>query len=611
MMFRKEIPLLFLLLLNAMHYAWSQQLEVKTYFDAQKQTIKEVYQIDKNKSNQINGFYKAYYPNGPLEVEGFYNKGIAEGEWKYYYQSGSLKMSGTMKGESPQGHWEYYYENNNKSMEGTIEAGNREGFWTFYYENGNKKSEGKFEKGKKDGLWHYYYEDGTLKAKGLYQGREGKYKEYFPSGNLRATGFKLDGKSDSLWTFFYENAAKMAEGYYQEGLKSGEWIFFHLNGNVASKGTYVQGEKEGHWQYFDDNGLLNTEGLEKDDKKEGFWKMYFEDGGLKGEVFFNKGSGIYKEYYISGKLRKQGVLEDDLKQGKWLYYYENGRLEGEADFVNGLGTFIGYYETGEVKMKGSIENNQRIGTWTLYKQNGSIAGYYKIVYHAEGYGFEEIAADNSAHIADTVKYEKPEYKFKSNESKYFKSRLNEFRGIIIGLNPMAVAIGSIPLSLEYYIQERLGHELQLTLIRDPFFSKDTSMPLHALYKRGFSAAFRQKFYQSDQELGMIYFAHELRFTRVEYKANVPASNTAPSNTISILNEDASKYEYSFIVGDRITKDPGEKGITLDVFIGVGIGYRKYDALDNVTNGNNQVFDETPKSKFTVPLRVGLSIGYVF
>src|SRR5690606_32850529 len=135
---------------------------------------------------------------------------------------------------------------------------------------------------------------------------------------------------------------------------------------------------------------------------------------------------------------------------------------------------------------------------------------------------------------------------RANESKYFTSRLNEFKGMIIGANPIAIAVGSFPFSVEYYIQERLGHELQLTLLRDPFFTKEANMPRYSLYQRGFSAAFRQKFYQKDQELGMVYFAHELRFSQIDYRSRIPDDALIVPN-VSVLEEKSKAYEYSILV----------------------------------------------------------------
>lgn len=604
------IRILLFIFLVQNFFAAAQTLEVRTYFDDKKQFLKEEYQIDKRAPSQLNGFYRSYYPNGHLMIEGQYRRGVAAGPWRYYYQNGGIQMKGPMEGENQVGHWEYFYENQQKSMEGDIVDGKREGSWIFYYENGSKKSHGAFSKGERIGLWHYYYESGELKAKGLYEGDVSKYKEYYPSGKLKATGFKKNERSDSLWVYYYESSTKLGEGPYEDGLRSGEWTFYHENGNVSSRGMYVQGKRNGHWQYFYEDESLSSEGPEKDNKKDGYWKLYFEDGGLKGEGFFEAGEGVYTEYYNSGKLKMKGRMEDGVRQGEWLYYYEGGALEGKAFFVDDQGAFVGYYESGEVKMTGNIEGNKRVGTWTLYKEDGAIAGYYRTVYGSETFDFEGLAFQDTVAAADTLSYQKPDYKFRANESKYFTSRLNEFKGIIIGANPIAVAVGSFPFSVEHYIQERLGHELQLTLLRDPFFTKEANMPRYALYQRGFSAAFRQKFYQKDQELGMVYFAHELRYTQVDCRIRVP-DDAALLSGISVLEEKSRAYEYSVLVGDRITKDAGATGITLDVFIGVGIGYRNYSAIDYPNEAIKKAFDEAPKSKISVPIRAGLTLGYIF
>lgn len=595
------------------HFSEAQNLEVKTYYDNEKKLIKEIYNIDKNFPEYLNGPYESFFPSGQQQIIGYYRNNEASDIWTYFYFNGNPKMKGAMVGNEPSGPWIYYFENGKKSMEGTIENGNRVGEWTFFYENGNKKSEGEFSNGKKTGSWKYYYEDETLKAEANYIGNKAQYHEFYSTGNIKAIGFKEDEKSDSLWSYFYENGVKMGEGSFKEGRRSGKWTYYHQSGKISSEGMYEGGRKNGYWKYYDENATLSSEGIVLNDKKEGYWKLYYGGGELKGEGEFDKGTGRYKEYYESGILKKTGIVKDDIKQGKWLFYYESGELEGEVFFDKGKGEFIGYYPSGEIKMKGRIEDDKRVGTWVLYDPEGKIAGYYNTVYNDDNFRFDDLYTATLENNSDTINYEKPAYTFKNKKSRYFESRLNEFKGIIFSANPLAMAFGDLPVSAEYYMQERLGYELQFTLVRSPFFSGDASVRINEIYERGFSVAFKQKFYQIDKAFGMLYLSHEIRFTDTDYKVNTVIQNNTAFSEILTIKESGQKYEYSVVLGNRITRDAGDPGFTLDVFMGLGVGFRNFNNQNyNAQNyWMKERFSKVDKSKITIPIRVGLNIGYIF
>ena len=102
----------------------------------------------------------------------------------------------------------------------------------------------------------------------------------------------------------------------------------------------------------------------------------------------------------------------------------------------------------------------------------------------------------------------------------FRPQVNEFKGIIVAFNPVSTAFGSIPFSVEYYLQERLGYELQFSILRDPFFTSDGNVKINDVYDRGYSLALRQKLYSPDRRLGMLYFGHELRFSTIDHFSNI-------------------------------------------------------------------------------------------
>jgi hypothetical protein len=173
--------------------------------------------------------------------------------------------------------------------------------------------------------------------------------------------------------------------------------------------------------------------------------------------------------------------------------------------------------------------------------------------------------------------------------------------------------------MEYYFQERMGYEVQFNIIRDPFFKDGTAVPPWELYKRGFGVAFRQKFYHKEMGIGMLYFSNELRYSNIKHQFNAIDTVTLSMETMFTESATENLYEYSFIFGNRWMRLFGEtwnvktkqSGITIDFFIGVGIGYRdfKKNYMDN--SFNDEKFDDLRQSKFAISPRLGVNIGYVF
>ncbi len=613
-----RIAILFIVLLSSCYELFGQHHTAHTYYDDDHTILKETFSVLEGKERMLDGKYISYYENGNLKSEGYYRNNKPTGYWNYYYENGKLKMRGQLKGKSTHGVWQYYYENGQLSMEGEIHNGKREGIWKFYFESGPLKSKGEFINGEKTGIWNHYYEDGTLKAQAFYKNDRGYYKEFYTNGNVKLEGYNLNGKSDSTWTYYYENGLKKAEGKFNNGLRNGSWAFYHKNGNKSAEGKYVDGEKNGEWTYYHENGKISSEGFEIEGKKEGHWRIYDNQGSLKGEGVFEQGTGEYKEFHENGNLKVIGRMENGVREGKWMYYYENGTLEGECLFVHGEGSYIGYYPDGNIKMKGRIKDGKNVGEWELYKADGTLEGYYRPIYEEDEPVFK-VSEKSQKKPGGPFDYLKPDYRYKKRYNRYFSPVINEYKGFILATNPAAVIVGSIPLSIEYYFQERLGHEIQLNIIRDPFFSSDQSIQINSLYKRGFDVALKQKYYHPDNGLGMFYFANELRYTSLNHYFNALDSTLLPINTLFKVQANETLLEYSFIggnrwmrlFGERWQKGRGQTGITVDVFLGIGVGYRRFQKKYNENPAYDKIFDDLRQSNFSVSPRFGVNIGYVF
>jgi uncharacterized protein len=327
-----------------------------------------------------------------------------------------------------------------------------------------------------------------------------------------------------------------------------------------------------------------------------------------------------KEQAITGNIMKMGISKS---KAKWIMapMWANGNIIIPMDlrkvicqFFEGEGEYTGYYPGGSIKMQGTIKNGKNIGEWKLFKEDGTLEGYYRPIYEEDKPVFK-ISEKKLQEEEGPYDYMKPDYRYKKRHNRYFTPVINEYRGFIVATQPAAVFLGSLPFSLEHYLHERLGHELQVNLIRDPFFKNDYSIVENELYSRGFDVAIRQKFYHPEEKFGMFYFANELRYTNNNHYFNTMDTISYKMSKIRAVE---NKIEYSFIVGNRWMRLFGERwqgvnqqGLTLDVFLGMGIGYRSYQKKYENNAFYDEVFSELRQHKLSVSPRFGFNIGLVF
>ena len=595
------LPLL-LFLLSSM--AGAQSVEVRKHYDLEQLHIKEIYYVADSAQGKLNGPYTSYYYSGGIESEGNYEDNTPTGQWQYFFENGKRKMSGAIVDGESTGRWEYFFENGKMRMAGILRDNKRQGEWVYYFENGEVKSKGNFVDNLPDGIWNYFYEDGTLKAQAFYTEGRGKYKEFYHSGRLKAEGLNVDSKSDSTWTFYYETGRMKARGEYINGQKEGVWKYYHPNGTLSAEGNFADGEKVGSWEYFHENGLLASVGIEKEGQKEGYWKLYYDTGELFGEGTYEQGSGQYKEFYENGKIKTEGQFKKGARHGKWYYYYEDGSLEGFCLFENGSGKYTGYYDDGSLKMEGNIKHEKKVGRWKLFNKDGSLAGYYNPIYEDEAPVFK--VDETLVKETERRNYDKPEFLFRSKQIRYFTPRVNEYRGVILASNPALSLLGSLPVGLEYYYQERLGYELYFQYLQKPFYKSGNRVSPGELYRQGFSLALRQKFYEEHARYSMFYFGHQISYTNLSHLVN----QTDPNNPAALLtyNTRESRMEYGLFAGTRLLRDAGNGGLTVDIFAGGSIGYRDFRKNFTPDPTISALFDELEQESVSVQFIFGANIG---
>lgn len=588
-----SFPIFFLLIVSS--NVFSQGFIKQSYHDAARKNLKEVYQVKDTIRNVLHGHYTSYYLNGNVESKGQFTNDETTGVWEFFYETGKLKMRGALFKGASFGFWEYFFEDGAKSMEGIIYGKNKEGEWKSYYENGQIRETGEYKEGKREGAWKIYYEDGLLKGDVEYEADYGRYTEYDHTGKVAGEGPKMGIKNVGRWRYFAADGTLQNEGDYVDGKKDGEWISYFPTGEISSRGKYENGDPTSKWEYYFENGSVSASGEYLGGQKNGYWKTFTDNGILMSEADYKLGTGEYREYHKSGKLKVKGNIVNNKKQGKWEFYFEGGELEGKCDFVDGKGTYYGYYPGGALQTKGGIDNNRKTGTWEIYDRDGKLSGYYKPFYDEKKIGHE------------VVSYEGPQVliaKKKEARFTYFDSRANEFRGVILGGNPILTFAGSLPMGIEFYSQERLGHEFEFIGIRDPFFQKDENIATGKMYDRGYQIAIKQKFYNS-VKAGMWYFGHELRFTNMAHFKNI-IFQPSPE-TIVTVSAAEQRMEYGILLGYRMMQRKNSSGFTIDLFASLDAGYRSVD----MQPAYESFFESVNQSKFVSSVHAGLNIGNVF
>ena len=579
------------------HAVWSQGVLRQTFHDLEKTKLKEAYQVKDTLSNILQGKYISYYLNGNIESRGQFTNNETTGVWEFYCETGQLKMRGILKQNANFGMWEYFYESGQKSMQGHVNGKNREGEWISYYENGQVKESGEYLNNKRHGLWKNYFEDGVLKGEIDYSNDTGRYTEYYHSGKIFGEGPRTHTHNVGRWRFFGEDGVLRSEGEYSNGKKQGEWKYFFPDGKTASRGSYINDERTGIWEEYFEDGKVRSAGSYNNGHKTGVWKTFYPGGMPSNETVFGDNEGESREYYPSGKLKSRGTIVNDNRHGLWVFYYEDGRKEAECDYNQNKGVYYGYFPNGNLQTKGPMNGDLKTGTWEIYQEDGALSGYYRPFYDNRKLGQEIVAlAANKVPLKKTTR--------RGKKLNHFHPRVNEFRGLIVGGNPLMVFAGRLPLGVEFYLQERLGHEFEFIGIRNPFFESDLDVPAGDRFERGYAVCIKQKLY-NPLKTGMWYFGHELRFTNYGHFINQPVSGTTGEPfTFSSVEQ---RIEWGVLLGYRLSRSNIREGLTIDAFVSGDIGYRGFDADPKFS----AYFADIDQSRLSTSFHFGLNFGNIF
>lgn len=588
-----------------------QKQVIKEYFTPAQKQVKRSFEVLKSEQGPIifDGFYKEFNAEGFLKTKGHFESNQPHGHWTYYTDAGQKIKEGHFAEGKTTGTWTFYHLNGKVKMEGPLIDASRQGLWKFYYESGELKQKGYMKKGLSDSNWKFYYEDGHLKGEAFFEKGKGYYREYFLNGEPKREGMLVYGESDSTWKYYYDNGQLKAMGEEQQGKKEGYWRFFDKKGNLTGAGSFNNGKESGHWEYYYPTGQLKSEGKYQERLKEGEWFTYYRSGGLKGKGVFSEGNGTYQEYYQDGDQKLSGYFEKGAREGTWHYWDEKGILEGNCKYHNDTGMYYGYYPDSTLKMKGKLVGGDKHGRWIYYKPDGTVAGYSEGEEQPELDWLPAAPVREKKDAPQTQRMDRQRIRKSRMRQhfffKYFVAEPNELRAFILGSNPIYPLFGQLPLSIEYYYENRLGLEMKYSLIRSPFFRTHINRP-DVVYTRGNMLDLRIKLYHPNSGYGLLYLSTDLRLNSLVHTA--------------ISQRETNRYDFSTLrqysgelgltIGTRGIKQGQKEGFTVDVYAGFGLGYRYSGWELNQEEHRGLIADHNITTrKLAGGVRLGFILGY--
>lgn len=402
------------------------QKEVRTYYD-NSDVLKEVYFVNQDNTDILEGKYIMYHPNQVIATEGAFEGGYKNGIFRQYYSNGEVQRiveyknglrdgqvkvfntKGSIiqsavytKGELSDSLY-FYYDNGRVKSKGKFIDGKPDGQLIDYYENGNIKRNISYAQGEQNGKSTTYFEDGNLRTEGNYKkGRlDGNYTTYYPSGQIETTSEMLAGAKSGVFKNYDEQGQLLLIGHYQNGRLHGENIAYYPNGNIRHKYLYQDGLLIGindayypngkikskttvskdlvnkEVVLYDSTGQKSTVELYVTNKKNGNWLEYYPGTEqVKRRTPYDMGriNGKRISYHLNGNVAKEEIFKFDNLYETAKTYYESGTLKEtipyHSDKMHGI--YEDRYENGQTKVKGEYVGNRKVMEWNYYTEDGTL-----------------------------------------------------------------------------------------------------------------------------------------------------------------------------------------------------------------------------------------------
>jgi antitoxin component YwqK of YwqJK toxin-antitoxin module len=306
-----------------------------------------------NSNNEKIGKWIEFYPDGRIQKEMNYEKGLLNGLLKEYDKNGNLAL--VLK-----------YENG-KILEKSVDSQEQDllNVKREFNENGNLIFSGSYKEDVPVGIHRFYNDEGIVINSFIYDDFGRKVSEGIVD---------LEGNMEGSWKNFYSSGELRSEGNFMNNRRTGKWLFYYKNGIREQEGSYLRGFPDGYWKWYYDDGSLLREESYFNGREDGEMIEYDKDGNIIAKGDFINGEKEGDWYYAVADHKELGSYQTGLRSGKWEFYYTNGILKFEGEFSQGLpnGKHKYYYEDGELEEERFYEMGIREKNWKKYDENGNI-----------------------------------------------------------------------------------------------------------------------------------------------------------------------------------------------------------------------------------------------
>ncbi len=180
-------------------------------------------------SDQKDGLWVSYYPNGQVKHKITYKNGKAIGLAQFYYDNGIISEEGIWHVDHWQGSYKFYNKNGRLAYDWNYDdTGKRTGTQKYYHENGRLKYTGDWTNGKATGTLKIYDEEGRLITERVYN--DGEFMENVAINDTITTN---------------EMAPQQTLAHRQEHITfkgTGQHTVYNLKGLVEKQGFFVNGK---------------------------------------------------------------------------------------------------------------------------------------------------------------------------------------------------------------------------------------------------------------------------------------------------------------------------------------------------------------------------------
>jgi uncharacterized protein len=346
------------------------------------------------KDNERDGYFKEFYQNGKLKLEGWYLSGSVEQRWLSYFADGKFESDHYYLFGKLDGYGIYNGTNGQKSSVAQYKNGDLTDYETFTasgsknsvrkdsagfvvietrYDNKRLQSKVFLQNGDYTRYIKKWYPDGKPFYAYTFLGsrKHGAYAQYEINGQLTLKGQFQYGTENGPWVTYYDNGVKSKEGYYLDGNYDSLWTYYYRNGKISSQSTYLNDEREGVSNYFSPEGTLIVQ-------------KYFEEGNLLAYKTLNSGkwsawtplaaNAKILATFQDGTPAYEEQFANFVRDGHFRIYYASGKVYSDYLYKNGNydGAYSILYPNGKPLETGKYVNDMRDGLVTIYNEDGSM-----------------------------------------------------------------------------------------------------------------------------------------------------------------------------------------------------------------------------------------------